>query len=316
MEIRRLVKAGAVSYTVSLPKKWIDHNKLKKGDSIYIREESPKELIITADISQDRTEQREITINIDEKKLDSIRREITSAYLNNYNTITIIGKELDSNVLELRKILHDFVALEIVEQTSTKIIAKDFLNLKEVSIEKTITRMDMIVRSMMQDTSESIDGKDMYQSVYYRDFEVNRLYFMMLRLLKSCLIDPKVSSYFDMPNVNVLQYWNLTIDLENIADNTKNICNFFKESRKKSDEKTLKELYSVIHNEYLKAMKAHYKSDKTLAEQVAFNRMNIIKKIADYFNNNNNVITAQIIENMKETETFICNIARNVLDNS
>ena len=46
LEIRRLVKSGAASHTISLPKNWLDKNKLNKGDILYINEKSDRELTL------------------------------------------------------------------------------------------------------------------------------------------------------------------------------------------------------------------------------------------------------------------------------
>ncbi len=35
MHIRKLVKSGAASHTLSLPKDWLEKNKLKKGSLLY-----------------------------------------------------------------------------------------------------------------------------------------------------------------------------------------------------------------------------------------------------------------------------------------
>ena len=179
MEIRRLVKSGAASHTISLPKQWLDKNALKKGDLVYIVEKTDKELSIMAENTGLKKSNKEITINVEGKDMEAIQRDITSAYINNFNNIIIIGLDSVDKAKDIRRILHDFVALEISEQTSTKIVAQDLLNLKEISIDKTLRRMDMIVRSIMQDSVASIEGNNMFDSVFHRDFDVNKLYFLM-----------------------------------------------------------------------------------------------------------------------------------------
>jgi phosphate uptake regulator len=152
MHIRKLVKAGQTSHTVSLPKEWISKNELKKGDTVYIHPKSDTELLVSAEKTTKMPSKKEITINIEGKDIDTIQRDITSAYLNNYNTITLLGENITSRTKAIRKILHDFVALEISEQTSMRIIAKDLLNMQEISLYKTINRMDLIIRTMCKST--------------------------------------------------------------------------------------------------------------------------------------------------------------------
>ena len=180
MHLRKLVKAGLTSHTISLPKNWIKKNNLKKGDNIYILEKSDKELSIMPEHKkQIASRKKEIIIQVDKKEINTIQREITAAYLNNYGIICLIGDSISNKTKEIRKIIHNFVALEISEHTTKRIIAQDLLNLEEISVEKSINRMDMIVRTMLGDILRIIDGKkDLYESIYYRDFDVNKLYFL------------------------------------------------------------------------------------------------------------------------------------------
>ena len=47
MQIRKLVKSGAASHTISLPIDWVNKNKLNKGDLLYIQEKN-NELIVSS----------------------------------------------------------------------------------------------------------------------------------------------------------------------------------------------------------------------------------------------------------------------------
>ena len=112
MHVRRLVKAGQTSHTVSLPKQWLIKNNLKKGDIVYINESGPAELTLTPEFSSKKGPTNDKTINIDGKDIGTIRREITSAYINNSSTITIIGKDLNQNTKDIRS-RSDFITISI-----------------------------------------------------------------------------------------------------------------------------------------------------------------------------------------------------------
>lgn len=313
MNIRRLVKAGIASYTISLPKDWIKKNQLKKGDSLYIIEKSNNELLISTEIKEKPIELKETTIVTDNKELETIRREITSAYVNNYNSIIILGKDLDQKAKEIRRFLHDFVALEIEEQTCGKIIAKDLLNLKEISIEKTIRRVDMIIRSMIDDSIKSIDNPNLGEGIFYRDFDINRFYFLLFRLIKSSLKDSGVALSFKLSNIQAMTYWYLIINLEEIGDCVKNLCGFFK-GLSKEEKEELKKIYLIIQNDYLDVMKAYYNKNKMAADKVASNRELTLSKCNQYLSKYNKVTIAEIVGLLKEIETNISTIARIVID--
>src|SRR3989338_10259154 len=134
METRRLIQFGKSSLIISLPKAWIDRNKLKKGDLIYLDEKTDT-LNIQPKVTEDTRCSREITIEVQNKDSRMLLNEITAAYINNYNMIIIRGERVASLAKEIRDIIHNLIALEIMEQTGTRIIARDFLNMKETSIE-------------------------------------------------------------------------------------------------------------------------------------------------------------------------------------
>jgi phosphate uptake regulator len=311
MNIRKIVKAGLASYTVSLPKEWIDKNKLTKGDSLYILEKSSNELLVSTEVKEKLKELREITIVTENKELGSIRREITAAYLNNYNTIIILGKDLDTKAMEIRRFLHDFVALEIEEQTAGKIIAKDLLDLKEISIEKTIRRIDMILRSMMQDSIKSIEDSALGDSIIYRDYDINRFYFLLMRLLKSAMQDPLTALSFKISNVQALQYWDLVAALEELGDSVKSLSPLFK-ILAEHEQKSVIELYTQIQQDYLDVLKAYYNKDKILADKVLLHREEIIAHGKNVFHNK--VQNTEILNLLQEIISHINSIARLVID--
>ena len=97
MQIRKLVKSGAASHTVALPKDWITNNKLIKGDLIYI-ENKNNELIISANTKETKKEEKEIEISIDDKNEGTIRRQTISAYIKNYNKFIFRSEEHTSEL--------------------------------------------------------------------------------------------------------------------------------------------------------------------------------------------------------------------------
>ena len=303
MIIRRLVKAGQASHTISLPKEWLDRHKLKKGDLVYLYEKD-RELIITPENKADeQAPAKEITIPIDGKDLTTIQREITSAYINNYNAIILNGQSVTKHTKEIRKMLHDFVALEVADQTSSSIIAKDLLNLKEISVDKTVRRMDMLVRSMIQDSIAALDNPELAQSVIVRDYEVNRAYFLLMRLLKSAISNKQISDFFQLSNSKVLSYYYLTINLENFADCAKQLAEYLGKEKKKDK---VKEIFKRVEKSYLDSMKSYFTNDKKLADNVALERPDLLKDAA--------VLPAGTAELFRTMVTLTNNVARLVID--
>src|SRR3989344_8351733 len=172
MEYRRLISFGKSSFVVSLPKEWVGQNSLKKGDFIYLQENGPNLLLSKKD-NNEKAEDREKIIYVDGKNEFTIEREVCSTYIQNYPRIVLRGKEIKSKVKELQRIVQSLIALEIMEQTSDTIIAKDFLNMDSVSVEELIRKMDLVTRTMMKETQQIFE-EDNYDSLNERDQDVNR----------------------------------------------------------------------------------------------------------------------------------------------
>ena len=89
-ETRKLQFTGGSTYIISLPKRWIDQNQLKKGSVIKLREEEGGLLSITPTETAKQQEREEATIKVDPKDSpDLIIRKTVSTYLVGYNMIRI-----------------------------------------------------------------------------------------------------------------------------------------------------------------------------------------------------------------------------------
>lgn len=246
MEIRKLVKAGAASRTISLPKAWLERTGLDKGDSVYVIEQD-EDLIVRPTQKKAVEQQKSIEINATQN-IDAIQRELTSAFINNYKTIMFTGKT--TNQEQIKQLLQNYLALQIVEETPERITAKDLLNLSEISVEKTMRRMDMIIRAAMSEG--------------HKTEEMNKLYFLLYRLFKNCLTDQNVAEQLTVPKENILSLWYVNINLGRIYQDVCELNEITKATRKEKP----KRIYAEIEENYLTVMKAYFTENKQLAHTV------------------------------------------------
>jgi len=317
MEYRKLIKFGNSSHIISLPNNWVKKHKLKKGDLIYFEENGSGELILNREIKKENSQITQTTIDIINKPVPTIEREILCAYTNNYDIINIVG-DLKRCRKEIEIILGNLLALEIMEQTPNKIVVKDFLNLKEVSMDDNIRRIDLTTRSMFNYVKESLDkGVDNFDNISYLDTNVNKIRFLLYRAMNKCL---KTNSLDLYPNIHsfieLLRYRLVINNLEDIADDCRRISRFLRKTKLRKNEKNdLKRLYYEIEDSYLKVMKAYYANSRELAHEVASNKDRIIEGCRELFEKHDNKNFGVILEKYKGMESFIRNIARVVIDN-
>jgi len=314
MESRKLIKFGNSSHVISLPTTWLKKNNLNKGNSIYIKENSNNELILSPDSNQDTKKDKKITISITNKTTDAIRREIISAYVNHSNTIEIIGNNLKEKIKDIREIINNLVALEIMEQSSEKIIAKDFLNIKDLSINKIIREADIITRTILSDTRLSFK-KDQTYDIDQKDIDVNRLYFLAYRAIKEALDNPKVSQSLNMTTNQILDNWMLILEIEEIADTSKRVSKFFNSiTLTKEEVKKLEEIHESIESYYLEAMKAYYTQNKTLAINIAKNKNEIFSMIKTSFGDHKYKPVGIILEKLLELTSIVHRVIRLIIN--
>ncbi|MEK6938507.1 MAG: phosphate uptake regulator PhoU [Nanoarchaeota archaeon] len=181
MEYRKLISFGKSSFVVSMPKSWVNQNKLKKGDLIYLEESGQNLLLSKSDIKKEEENKTKV-IAIDGKNINLIAREVNSSYILNFKTIVLKGKEIKDRIKEIQEIFQNLIALEVMEQTANTIVAKDFLNMEQVSVEEIIRKMDIITRTMMKESFGALTS-DNYENINQRDKDVNRLYFLLYRTI-------------------------------------------------------------------------------------------------------------------------------------
>lgn len=258
MYTRRLVKTGADTYTVSIPKEWITKNKLKKGDLLWL-DSAGEGLLISKSQKEEKFEPKEISFSIDEKDIGTIRRETIGAYINNYNIFVFHGKSLNKHLNDIQKILDNFIALTIVDQTDTKLVARDFLNIDEVSLEGSVRRMDMLARTIMK---ESRNPENLDQ-LRLQDFEVDKLFFLISRFVRHKLLKHKEP-------VEAMKMWWLAKNLEKISDAAKELCGVY--------EQKIEDFYKEVEQYYVSAMTAFFKHDIKTADKLITKRLELLQK--------------------------------------
>ncbi len=285
MHLRKVVSFGKSSFVVSLPKAWVERNRIKKGETLMV-EEKPDELIFSSNTKNKNNKAREIKIN-GKKSVDELKTEITSSYINNYHLLSI--EELETKAIPaVKAILRDLVGMEIIEEDSHKIVAKDFLDISEVSIDSIIRRMDLLIRSMLDDSLQI--EEDRYESIYGRDNEVNRLSKLGFRVARAVLENPSLLKMFNTTIWDVVLCRQILIQLERFADQTKRIARILKRLRDKQKKRAFQKYYALIKERYRAVMKAHYSKNKEESYKLESATKNLFK------------VSDKLCEKYKDTE--------------
>ena len=205
-DLRKLVRIGG-SYYVSLPSRWVREHGLDKARVVRVRPrrgvlevypELPGRKIETAKLRAD----------------EYVARRILSAYLDGAEVM-----ELEPgpgfSIEDLEKILRLLVGAEIVEESEERVVVQCFLK-EDYDIGSLVARMDRISRSMYVDAIRALcaGSAELARSVVARDDKVDKLLFLIVRLIRSTLkVAPTSKSL-----LRLLDYRLLVRSLERIGD--------------------------------------------------------------------------------------------------
>ena len=203
---RRLQKIGS-SILVSLPKEWVDTHNIGKGSQVQI-ETAENSLSITA--GEGKKMSKEIEIEYPLPIEENIAANITGAYLLGYDVITIRGKSTisvkDREVI--RESMRRLVGMEILDEDASNVNGQFLLDETSLNPEKIFKRMSSIALGMFNETLSALrtDDKTNLQTIPNRDDEINRQYFLLVRFIRSTMVDRRLAGIFNLENIDILDY--------------------------------------------------------------------------------------------------------------
>ena len=280
--IRRLQKIGS-SMLVSLPKKWVDDNNLVKSSEVEI-ETGQNSLSITA--NKDNKPSKEVIISYPLPKEENIVANITGAYLLGYDIIRIKGETTIpiEDREKIRESMRRLVGVEIIEEEASSINIQFLLDATSLKPEKILKRMSTIAIGMFNETLDGLVSHDKsnLQTMPNRDDEINRQYFLLVRLIRSTMIDRRLANIFNMENIDILDYRIAANLLEIAGDTIVELANLISHtSVSKNDLKKIYNLVKDTENIFKKSIDAFIANDRLLAIDAIKLYRNYLKKISD-----------------------------------
>lgn len=312
MDARKIIRFGNSSHVVSVPKAWIQENKLKKGDIVYFEQNSNGELVLWPK-EKDEEKEKKITIDVNGKNIKAIEREILAAYIKGFNILTVTSPDIKKKTSEIKKMLKNLVGIEILEKNSKEIVAADFLDVKNISLKGIIKRMDTNIRSMFEDLNSCLkEGEipiEYSNDIYETDYDVNKFYFLLWKITVMSLNNPALLHKLKTDSVEVMHTWWLGMSMEKIGDELKRITRDLTTKKFKKD--TIKKLFDtfvLIKKNYFDVVNAYYKNDVGLAYGIMSTKKDVIGLCDSIYDFNSTA--GKITEKLKTIQTQVHNIAK------
>ena len=278
---RRLQRIGS-SILVSLPKEWVDANKLDKSDQVEI-EITQNNLSIRT--QQSKRPSKEIEISYPLQKGEGIVPNITGAYLLGYDIIRIKGKSPISitDRESIRASMRRLVGMEIVDEDATNISVQFLLDETSVNPQNILKRMSSIALGMFSDVVLSLESGDKtnLETIGNRDAEINRQYFLLVRLIRSTIMDTRLAGIFNLENIDILDYRIAANTLEIAGDTVVELAqSLMRSNLTKTEQKKIHNFAKDIEEIQTKSIESFISNNRTLAINVITLQKNNSEKIS------------------------------------
>ena len=286
MMLRKVQEMGGATLLVSLPKEWANASLVRKGSLVSIEPSSDGGLMIyPARQSDDEKSEKELEIAYPSKfSNEGLPNEITAAYLLGYDLIRIKGrykiapKDRERIIASMKRL----IGLEVVEEDAYSITSQFLVDNRAVEPSKIFKRISALVRAMILDSIKQYASEESTQfaSVAQRDDEVDRLHFLLVRLLRTAIREPRSAGAFGLTAIECLDYRVAANSLETAGDYAVELADSLSKMgllEKKYLESMLKigELLDLMQDN---ATRSFVRKDFTLAQNV-FNSYSTIENL-------------------------------------
>ena len=264
--VRRLQKIGN-SILVSLPKEWIVANNLEKGSQVEI---DAAQDTVSISTNKETRPTKQLVISYPLPKEENIVADITGAYLLGYDIIEINSRSFipGKDREEIRNSMRRLVGMEIIEEGASHINMQFLLDSATLNPQKILKRMSSIALGMYDDILNGLvsDDKSNLQTLSKRDVEVNRQYFLLVRLIRSTLVNKRLASAFNLENIDILDCRVAANILENAGDSIVELSHsIYNSSLSKEHSKKIYDVVKNFNRLAEKSINAFIKSDRLLA---------------------------------------------------
>ena len=298
-DLRKVQRTPTGTFFVCLPRSWAEKHGLKKGTLVSLEEASDGKLLVDAKYDAEQ-QPRVATLSAG----PYLSREIIGRYLLGFDIIRIEARErIDVTVRNVVKsTVSSLIGLEIIEETYSQIVLQCLLEPSGFPPEKILRRSYAIVAGMNRDVANSLVDGDLQlaKSVIARDDESNRLYFLLVRILRTIIQTPSLSEKLGITPIDCLDYRLAASLVEAIGDASVQVASKTLELNglKPSEDlcKLLVGLQTLCFEAHDQALKAFVNKEIGLAENVR----NMCEKIAAVSTDIEKIARIQPIEVMPQ----------------
>ncbi len=265
---RKIVQHGSSSLTVTLPIKWAERFKLKKGDELDLEESGSKIIIST------RNESAGGKKIIYAKDGRFTKYNLSHLYQLGYDEIEIEIRDKET-VKDINERLPNCMGYEIINQKDNTIYIKSIATTIETEFDNILRKAFSVTEDMGKELLDSLRKKRLKDLDEIKNLERlnNKFTDFCMRILNK--------KGYKVPE-RTLQMYEILKNIERIADEFKYICNELENKNKTSKEF---ELYLKETVDYFSVfVELFYKNKIELKEEIYNNQSKLSEKFSKNIN--------------------------------
>lgn len=226
MEYRKVQEVGKGTLLISLPKDWVKKYNINRGDVLGLEVDQFGNLILSS--TKKKLIESWSVIDCRKRRLKAVLDEVTGAYLLGYNLIKVLNlSSLETCDREnVRAFLSKLAGLEIVEEDKDSIAVEFVTDITLLNPNKILNRMSLLAKTMFLDSVTSLleHNIELAENVIRVDDEVDRLYFLFVRLIRSAVQSPDIMRKFNLSAIECLDHRLYASLVESIGDHSNMIA--------------------------------------------------------------------------------------------
>ncbi|MFX0115562.1 MAG: PhoU domain-containing protein [Candidatus Hodarchaeota archaeon] len=259
MVVRKLQKTSANTYFVALPKSWIQEQQLHPSDELTVAQSTRGNFLLVYPTNPMNPTQIRHMI----KESSNLARDILGAYLGGYDIIQVVPREKSSEIEQaqlVRDQRHMLSGLEITRDLPSLIQLEFFFPVEQLKPSQYLEKCFDMVIWMTRDFLKALDTSDLIlaESVAARDREVNRTYFLLVRMLRTFVGDPTQRP--PLSPTDCLDFRMVAAFAEEIGDKVAQLCSIFSENTWKETPRNIQIKIKTFIEEMLQTTQSSIKA--------------------------------------------------------
>jgi phosphate uptake regulator len=307
LEVRKLQKIKGGSFTLSLPKQWVQKRKLRSGEQIAVSEEEDGSLRIFP-IGASFEKPLEVTLSLEDyPSLKALEYSVATYYIQGSSCINIVSEKSMSaeQKKRLKQLRTELPGVEVGEEEANRLSFQVMIDPAAFSLESLLERASAFSLKLQEDAVKSLVDWNLplAKEAQERGGEAQRHYRVMIRQVALASLSRAIADKIGVKNCQECVTFALVArDLSRLVYHSSSIARhvLMLQAKKRVDSTILKAIanMSEVASEMQRtAAAAFLKKDVKLAITV-LNRMTEIREIEE-------ALLKSVMEKVKDVDTAI-----------